>query len=79
MSYAQAKPPQESQDIRPKWMNVIRRLQSVATSNGVRVLTIRVVVDANGDPLYWLTPQVVQLEPVSQTEAFLRALLGVRD
>ena len=71
--------PDESQDIRSQWLNAARRMQSIAKSKGVSILTLRVVVDENGDPIYWLTPQVEHVEPAAKAGEFIRRFLGVRD
>ena len=53
-------------DIKPQWLNVIRRLQSACHGNqGLAVLSIRVLVDAQGEPVLWTEPQRVKLEPRS--------------
>ena len=53
-------------DIKPQWLNVIRRLQSACHGNqGLAVLSIRVLVDAQGEPVLWTEPQRVKLEPKS--------------
>ena len=50
------------------WLNVIRRLRSVTyTSSGYAILTIRVLVDADGTPIQWTAPSVTLLEPKSET------------
>ena len=46
------------------WLNVIRRLRSVThTSSGYAILTIRVLVDADGIPIQWTAPTITLLEP----------------
>jgi len=53
-------------DIKPQWLNVVRRLQSACYGNqGLAVLSIRVLVDAEGEPLLWTEPTRVKLEPKS--------------
>ncbi len=51
------------EDIKPVWLNVIRRLQSVARTDGFAVLSIRILVNAAGDPVYWTEPKRTKLEP----------------
>lgn len=62
------------EDVRPQWrgpllvwLNIIRRLQSVAKTRnaGHAVLTIRVLVNEDGTPLVWSEPEVVKLEPMA--------------
>lgn len=53
-------------DIKPQWLNVIRRLQSVCHGNqGLAVLSIRVLVNGAGEPVCWTEPARVKLEPKS--------------
>jgi hypothetical protein len=53
-------------DIKPQWLNVIRRLQSACYGNqGLAVLSIRVLVDSEGEPVLWTEPSRVKLEPKS--------------
>ena len=53
-------------DIKPQWLNVVRRLQSACYGNqGLAVLSIRVLVDAEGEPICWTAPARVKLEPKS--------------
>jgi hypothetical protein len=54
-------------DVKPQWLNVIRRLQSACHGNqGLAVLSIRVLVDAAGEPLLWTQPVRTNLEPKSR-------------
>jgi hypothetical protein len=51
-------------DIKPQWLNVIRRLQSACYGNqGLAVLSIRVLVDERGEPILWTEPSRIKLEP----------------
>jgi hypothetical protein len=53
-------------DIKPQWLNVIRRLQSACYGNqGLAVLSIRVLVGVDGEPICWTEPIRVKLEPKS--------------
>lgn len=54
-------------DVKPQWLNVIRRLQSACHGNrGLAVLSIRVLVGADGEPICWTEPTRVKLEPKSR-------------
>lgn len=55
-------------DVKPEWLSVVRRLQSVGTSRGYSVLTIRVLVNAQGVPVLWMEPEQKKLEPWPKTE-----------
>lgn len=54
---------QEPLHIRPTWQRVAARLQSVARTNGYAVIILRVIVNADGNPVVWPSPTVVKLEP----------------
>src|SRR3990167_4613033 len=66
------------EDVKPAWLNVFRRLQSIASkrNGGIAVLTIRVVVDENGTPIFWTEPSCTLLEPKGQSHDILRLLTG---
>lgn len=64
-------------DLKPGWLNVVRRLQSVATSQGYAIVTIRVLVNAEGLPVLWTEPTQCKIEPkVTNAEAALAILAG---
>ena len=53
-------------DIKPEWFNVIRRLQSVARrGNHYGILSIKILVDRDGLPIQWTEPQRTGIEPMS--------------
>lgn len=60
MSPTQYPPPQ---DIKTGWLNVARRLQSVARTQGLALVSITVLVDQEGCPRFWLEPNVRKIEP----------------
>ena len=62
-------------DIQPMWLNVVRRIQSVAKSDGCSIVRIAVVVDEAGVPILYCEPEVVKLEPKSQVRKFLSSML----
>jgi hypothetical protein len=59
---------QPTPDIQRSWLNVVRRLQSVADNRGYAVLTLRVLVGPGGTPVPWAEPQVTRLEPANSPE-----------
>jgi hypothetical protein len=65
-------------DIKPDWLNIIRRLQSVGRKRtGYAVVTIQVIVDANGTPVLWLEPDVKGVEPGSRVmDALMKVMSG---
>lgn len=54
-----------ARDIMPGWLNVVRRLQSVARSgqSGYAILSMKVLVNADGRPVFWFDPAVTKFEP----------------
>lgn len=57
-------------DVQKQWHNVTRRMQSVAKSEGLSVLTLRVLVKADGTPVIWNVDKHM-LEPKSLQETIL--------
>ena len=63
------------EDVKPAWINLIRRLQSVAKSQGLSVISIDILVDADGSPISWSEPKKTMLEPKKSAGDLLRALV----
>lgn len=51
------------QDIKAPWLNVTRRLQSVAQTEGYALVSITVLVGPDGCPKAWTEPKCVRIEP----------------
>ena len=63
------------EDIKIEWLNVVRRLQSVAgMSSGAAIIHMTIVVDQNGDPSFWAEPTLTKLEPKRCTSEILELL-----
>lgn len=63
------------QDIKPCWFNPIRRLQSVAAkNNGMAIITIKFVINEEGEPVQWSDPKLTMLEPKRDTNTLLDLL-----
>lgn len=60
-----AQQPTQPLDLKPPWLNVARRMQSVARSDsqGYAVITMRVLVNSDGVPIGWSSPTVTCIEP----------------
>lgn len=59
-------------DIKPMWLNVIRSIQAAACrNNGAAIVTIKVMVDENGDPQFWTKPDITIIEPKRCAEQVL--------
>lgn len=62
-------------DIKPAWFNPIRRLQSVAAkSSGMAIVTMKFLVNEQGEPVQWTDPTIVYLEPKRDTKTILDLL-----
>lgn len=62
------------QDIKPEWLAVIRRLQSVSKNGGLTIISISVIVDQDGIPKFWLEPRCRKIEPRKSAEEILATL-----
>jgi len=58
------------EDIQETWYNVTRRMQSIAKSNGLSVITLKILVRADGEPVTWQVDKHL-LEPKSLQTALL--------
>lgn len=70
--------PALTSDIHPEWLNIIRRLQSVARQDnrGLAVLTIKVLVERGGRPCrLWGDPVVTKWEPCQSARDEMERLL----
>jgi hypothetical protein len=59
-----------------KWSNVIRRVISVSKSGGYGVVSIRVVVDSEGNPVQWAEPILTKLEPKRESVEVITQLIA---
>jgi hypothetical protein len=65
------------QDIKPDWINMIRRIQSVARrQQGYAIISICVVVNQDGIPMFFNEPVVTKLEPHGNATQFLGQLIS---
>ena len=68
------------EDIQPAWLNVIRRLQSIASTenhNSYAILTLHVLIDGNGLPRLWSTPTCRVIEPKRTAGEILSILTSI--
>lgn len=69
-----------TQDIKPHWFNLIRRLQAAARcQSGHAIITISIVVDADGKPIAWTEPQTTKMEPMSSTHEWITVILNGKE
>lgn len=68
------------EDVQPEWLNVIRRLQSIASTenrNSYAILSIHILIDADGKPRLWSTPACKVIEPKRSAGEILSILTSV--
>lgn len=62
-----------------KWESLVKRLSGVAerecTNKGMAVVTIEVLVDSTGEPVFWSEPRIVKIEPRIGATVFLEKVL----
>lgn len=61
------------EDINPRWLNVVRRLQSAGEpyKNSFTIVTIHVLVGPDGDPKLWAKPSCRVIEPRRAVDSVL--------
>ena len=62
------------EDLKPPWLNVARRMQSVAKTGGLALVSITVLVDMDGVPKLWLEPKCEKIEPRKRSKEILELL-----
>lgn len=68
------------QHIRKEWLPVAARLQQFSnTQAGVAIVSIQVVVDENGNPICWMEPKMVRIEPRSRQKIIRDLFFGPQD
>lgn len=66
----------------PEWEQLALRLQGEAqhtlanSRGGCALLTMHVVVDAEGKPMFWLVADGKRIEPARNAKQILKALVG---
>ena len=67
------------QDLKPPWLNVARRMQSVSKTGGLALVTITVLVDNDGVPKLWLEPKCEKIEPRRSSNEILKLLSDAKN
>jgi hypothetical protein len=62
------------QDLKPQWLNVARRMQSVSKTGGLALVSITVLVNDEGVPQLWLAPKCEKIEPRKSAQYILNLL-----
>jgi hypothetical protein len=65
------------EDIKPQWLAVIRRLQSVSSNGTLTMVSVTVLVDQDGIPQLWLEPRTRKIEPQMKSQEILALLTQV--
>jgi hypothetical protein len=60
------------EDVKKEYYSLIRRMQSVAKSQGYSVVTISVLMDADGTPIAWTEPEQRKIEPKNNVSLLLK-------
>ena len=64
-------------DLKPPWLNVARRMQSVSKTGGLALVSITVLVDLEGVPRLWMEPTCKKIEPRKASQDILELLTNV--
>lgn len=62
-------------DIKTGWLSVARRGQSVAKSQGLSIVTITILCDAEGEAVAWGGIDQIKLEPKATAEEALMSVI----
>lgn len=66
---------EQPKNIRREWNGFIQRLQGAACSQaGYAIISIRLIVGPDGNPVVWTEPQLSKIEPLSSRE-WMRLIL----
>ena len=66
------------QHIRPKWATYMQNLQQVSCrNNGYAIIHSKVLVDEDGEPVYWMEPRLERIEPRRSAKEFISQMLGL--
>ena len=57
------------------WFSVIRQLRQIGKSRGLSIVTLKVLVDEDGNPIQWGRPRQVELSPLSNGVRFRELLV----
>lgn len=64
------------QDIQPNWQNVARKCQFICNQQaGFGILTIKILIGPGGEPVFWMEPEMKNIEPKRGAAIFLHTVL----
>jgi hypothetical protein len=61
-------------DIKKEWLSVARRMQSVSCSEGLSIVSISVLVNSAGVPIFWSEPKKILIEPKAKAGDIINSL-----
>ena len=66
--------------IKKGWGAYVQKLQQIAVrQNGYAIIHSRLLVDDNGEPVFWMEPRMERIEPMRGSKEFLSQVLGMLD
>lgn len=66
-------------NIRPGWLGVAARMQQFAcTQNANAVVTMNVLIDRSGNPVFWFEPSIAKLEPAARLTDAIEQMLRAK-
>jgi len=68
-------------DIKPKWLSVVRRLQEFSShaKGRSKFVTITIAVDGDNNPIFWYEPIMKKIEPKIGKKQLLELLSNVHE
>lgn len=66
-------------NLRQGWASIAARMQQVAcTENANAVITMNILVDRSGNPVFWFEPNIVKIEPAARLTEAIEYMLKSR-
>lgn len=66
--------------LRSGWVSVAARMQQTAcTNNANAVITMNVLVDKSGNPIFWFEPSVAKIEPAARLDDAIVHMLRAKN
>lgn len=63
-------------NIRPAWNPLVQRLQGAACSQkGCALISVTIMVNADGNPMWWAEPAITRIEPKEKASRFMDLLV----
>lgn len=64
-----------------KWESLVKRFAGVAEreckDKGFAVMTVEILVDANGEPAFWTEPKLTKIEPRIGAGVYMDRLIAI--